>query len=713
MSLQHNIRLAISDKFFDSYSRLPRNAQNKVSEFINRFRQNPASPGLNYEVIRDSRDKNLRSVRVDQAHRAIVLKPDEGNVYVLLWVDKHDDAYNWAKRQVCVVNQVSGALQVVDVADAEQVTQQIAQRGESEKSQKGTGRFEAFSNDELMCLGVPEILLSAVRQVISDEQVDQLLFHLPSEANDALMLAAAGYDYQQILEQLDKSKLIPVIDPTDLETALQNEDSLSHFVVITDDTDLEEMLAAPLEKWRVFLHPTQRKLIERDWSGPVRVLGGAGTGKTVVAMHRAKWLVQKRFKENTDRILFTTFTRNLTVDIQANLSAICSSELLKRIQVVNLDAWVSEFLKKEGVETKIVYDQETKPLWEKAYALAPQELGLNLNFYQEEWKEVILGQDCQTQNQYLTMRRLGRGTRLSRPQRKEIWLVFEEYRNLLREKGWREPDEAMQDAARLITSRGNISLPYKSVIVDEAQDMSDAAFTLLRAIAGESKPNDLFIVGDAHQRIYGKTTVLSRCNINVRGRSKKLRLNYRTTDEIRKWASAVLQDSVIDDLDGGQDSLKDYRSLMHGEEPIVKKFKKFEEEVQYIQQELLNLSQQSNGICLVFRTHALLQKYETKLKALGFTTRQIRRDQADNPTGDAIRLATMHRVKGLQFDYIFIPGLNSEVLPLKAAIEDCADDTSRLQALIGERSLLHVAATRAKRQIFITYWGNASSLLPR
>jgi len=152
MSLQHNIRLAISDKFFDSYSRLPRNAQNKVSEFINRFRQNPASPSLNYEVIRDSRDKNLRSVRVDQAHRAIVLKPDEGNVYVLLWVDKHDDAYNWAKRQVCVVNQVSGALQVVDVADAEQVTQQIAQRGESEKSQKGTGRFEAFSNDELMCL---------------------------------------------------------------------------------------------------------------------------------------------------------------------------------------------------------------------------------------------------------------------------------------------------------------------------------------------------------------------------------------------------------------------------------------------------------------------------------------------------------------------------------------------------------------------------------
>ncbi|OUC15159.1 MAG: DNA helicase [Alkalinema sp. CACIAM 70d] len=713
MSLQANIRLAISDKFFDSYSRLPKNAQNKVSEFINRFRQNPTSPGLNYEVIRDSRDKNLRSVRVDQGHRAIVLKPQEGNVYVLLWVDKHDDAYSWAKRQVCVVNQISGALQIIDASEVEIATQQIAaQVSPQVAAQPESGRFHKFSDDELMRLGVPQILLGAVRQVVSDEQVDQLLPHLPAEASDALLLAAADYGYEEILAQLDKSEASQGVDPEDLATALQNEDSLSRFLILTDDTDLEEMLAAPLEKWRVFLHPTQRKLIERDWAGAVRVLGGAGTGKTVVAMHRAKWLLQNRFQENTDRILFTTFTKNLAVDITANLQAICSIDMMKRIHVINLDAWVADFLRKEGVETKIVYAQDTEGLWEKAYACASQELDLDLSFYKEEWREVVLNQDCQNQRDYLTARRIGRGTRLSRIQRQDIWLVFEEYRNLLRERGWREPDEAMRDAAKIIQARGSISLPYKAVIVDEAQDMSDSAFTLLRAIAGESKPNDLFIVGDAHQRIYSKTTILSRCNINVKGRSKKLRLNYRTTDEIRQWATAILNGTTIDDLDGGTDDLRDYRSLMHGEAPIIKGFSKPEQELDYLNNVLKDLEQQTTGVCLVFRTDALLQRYETQLKALHFTTRQIRRNTADNPSQQGIRLATMHRIKGLQFDYIVIPGLSVDVLPLKAAIEYCADETSRTQALTAERSLLHVAATRAKRQVFITYTGSPSTLLP-
>jgi hypothetical protein len=342
MTLQNTFRLAISDEFFDAYSRLPRNAQGKVSEFINRFRQDPTRPGLNYESIQDSRDKRMKSVRVDQAHRAIVLKPDSGNVYILLWIAKHDDAYTWARRKVCRVNEVSGALQIIDVEDVEATTEQLSQ----EKTQQ-PGRFDQIADRQLMQLGVPEILLPAVRQVTTDEGVDQLLPHLPREASDALLMLASGYELDEVLRQLEKPKEVQSVDPEDLETALQNDDSLSRFMVITDDTELEEMLAAPLEKWRVFLHPTQRKLVERNWNGAVRVLGGAGTGKTVVAMHRAKWLVQNRFTDPTDRILFTTFTRNLAVDIEANLKSICSPELMRRIRVVNLDAWVTEFLRKK------------------------------------------------------------------------------------------------------------------------------------------------------------------------------------------------------------------------------------------------------------------------------------------------------------------------------------------------------------------------------
>jgi hypothetical protein len=269
MALQNTFRLAISDDFFDGYSRLPRNAQAKVSEFINRFRQDPTRPGLNYESIHDSRDKRMKSVRVDQAHRAIVLKPETGNVYILLWVDKHDDAYTWARRKVCRINEVSGALQIIDVEDVEATTERLERLNQEQTQQPG--RFDTIQDKQLMQLGVPEILLPAVRQITTDAGVEQLLPHLPPEASDALLMLASGYALDEVLRQLEKTKEVQPIDPDDLETALQNDDSLSRFMVLTDDTELEEMLAAPLEKWRVFLHPTQRKLVERDWNGAIRV----------------------------------------------------------------------------------------------------------------------------------------------------------------------------------------------------------------------------------------------------------------------------------------------------------------------------------------------------------------------------------------------------------------------------------------------------------
>ncbi len=713
MALQNTFRLAISDDFFDAYSRLPRNAQGKVSELINRFRQDPTRPGLNYESIHDSRDKHMKSVRVDLAYRAIVLKPDSGNVYILLWVDKHDDAYTWARRKVCRINEVSGALQIIDVEDVEATTERL-ERINQEKAQQ-PGRFDFVKDKQLMQLGVPEILLPAVRQITTDEAVEQILPHLPREASDALLMLAAGYELDEVLRQLEKPKEVQPIDLEDLETALQNDDSLSRFLVITDDTELEEMLAAPLEKWRVFLHPTQRKLIDRDWKGAVRVLGGAGTGKTVVAMHRAKWLVQNRFTDPNDRVLFTTFTRNLAVDIEANLKSICSTEQMRRIRVVNLDAWVAEFLRQEGVETRIVYSDETEDLWNQAYTIAPVELGLSLSFYQEEWQAVVLEQGCQVLRDYLVARRTGRGTRLSRQHRQAIWTVFEEYRNLLREKGLREPEDAMRDAAQIIAEKGTASLPFKAVIVDEAQDMSEAAFTLLRAIVGDASLNDLFIVGDPHQRIYGKVVTLSRCGIDIRGRSRKLRLNYRTTDEIRQWATQVLEGMTVDDLDGGADSLKDYRSLMHGDKPLIKGFTRFEDELAYLKQLLLNIQtieQTFAGVCLVFRTNALMEQYEAALKSMEFPVKRIRRNQPDNLLEEGVRISTMYRVKGLQFNYVVLPSLNADVLPLKAGLEHCADDVSQTRFINGERCLLHVAATRAKKQVLITYCGKPSLLLP-
>ena len=280
--LDHAVRLVMSIDFLDAFSQLPKQIQSKTSAFIQKFKQTPTSSGLNYESIQNAADPNLKSLRVDQTYRAIVRKPDSGNAYLLLWVDKHDEAYAWAQRKVCKVNPESGALQIIDVEAASALESELS----THKPPQVKGRFDEVRDRHLVRLGVPEELLGAVRAVVTDADVDKLLPRLPEEAADAILMLASGYNLEEVLTLQDKQQE-QTVDPSDIDRALEQADSQRRFHVITDDDELLAMLAAPLDKWRVFLHPSQRRLVNRDWNGPVRVLGGAGTGKTVVAMHRA------------------------------------------------------------------------------------------------------------------------------------------------------------------------------------------------------------------------------------------------------------------------------------------------------------------------------------------------------------------------------------------------------------------------------------------
>jgi superfamily I DNA/RNA helicase len=440
-------------------------------------------------------------------------------------------------------------------------------------------------------------------------------------------------------------------------------------------------------------------------------LGGAGTGKTVVAIHRAKYLVEKVFTEEHDKILFTTFTRNLAADIKENLAKICPEKLMRRIEVINLDRWVSSFLKKNDYNYDIDYGERTKPLWEKAITLASSELGLDDTFYREEWERVIQSHAITSFAEYLKAPRVGRGVKLSRQNRKVIWPVFEEYRLLLNENNLREVDDAMRDACALIKEKGNI-LPYRAVIVDEAQDMGAQAFMLIREIAGEEKKNDLFIVGDAHQRIYRHKVVLGRCGIKITGRSRKLRINYRTTEENRRWAVNLLEGVSFDDLDGGQDDQKGYKSLLHGVAPKVEHLSSFQAEIEFVSEYLKQIGEGNlHEVCLVARTHDLLKQYEGALKAKGFDTYIIRRSEAEDRRKDGIRLATMHRVKGLEFDRVIISGVNDGIVPLIVEWNKSNDKIIQREQEDQEKALLYVAATRAKKEVVVTSFGRASSLL--
>ena len=573
--------------------------------------------------------------------------------------------------------------------------------------------FEACDDEQLMLLGVPEVLLPAVRAVSNEEGLARLIEWLPQACVDGLILLSGGRTIEDVVKELERQRPGGV-DPADVAAALEAPDSKAEFLVITDDDELEAMLSAPLEQWRVFLHPSQRRLVERDWSGPVRVLGGAGTGKTVVAMHRAHWLAKRLIADGkAGHVLFTTFTRNLATDIHSNLTKICSSEELQRIRVVNLDRWVMDFLKTKGLQVRVFNQQSKDAAWSLAMDMADTELGLDENFYKEEWKDVVLANGCRSRDDYLKARRIGRGTRLNRKRRSLVWPVFDALRAEFRQQGLWEPEEARQVAADLLKASGRSS-QFAYVVVDEAQDLDMASFELIRALAGAPRSNDIFIVGDPHQRIYGKPVVLGRCGIEIRGRSRKLRINYRTTEETRAWATAVLSGLAFDDLDGGSDSASDYRSLLHGDKPLIKTFEDPAEEQHFLVELLLQIKEEQDSLantCVTTRTNTMIDKFRQLFQSKGIQCRVIEADEADDPSNPSLRLATMHRVKGLEFDQVLIPGLDSDQMPLKSTLSRKPDQVSRELFEQQERSLLHVAATRAKKRVVVSYTGCPSPLI--
>lgn len=687
-------KIAMSDDFLKSFAAVPRDQQQAVLTFVAKFRQNPTASGINYERIRDAGDPNMRSVRVNDNVRGIVLKPDVGNVYCLLWVDRHDDAYQWARRHRVAIHPDVGSIQIYAVeapAEAVVVAPVVAEAA--------TSLFASLKDREIRRLGVPDEMLAAVRAVASDKELEALEQQLPDEAFEALFMFAAGESYEKIIADQTAPE---TVDPADFVAALDRDATKRHFVMLTDDSDLEALLAAPLERWRVFLHPSQRKLVEREWTGPVKVTGGAGTGKTVVAMHRAARLARQFAAMPGRPVVFTTFTKTLSDDIRQHLELLCTPQELEKILVVNLDQWASTVLRRFGYKPELLYDESARrSYWQAAMSAMPASADLSQHFMRAEYERVVLPQGCETAEDYMRASRVGRGGQLGRATRRAIWPVFSEYRAQLHGANLREPEEAFRDARRLLAGQAT-ELGIRAMVVDEAQDISAAAFELIRA-AVPVAANDLFIVGDAHQRIYRHKVVLSRVGIEVRGRSRSLKVNYRTTDEIRRWACAQLEGCEIDDLDGNIDTLRGYRSLTHGDRPDVMASSSQQDDIKHIREILKQLADDSiepRQVCIVARINDEVDAVANGLKKAGVATLRLERSTPDDPAVPGVRVATMHRIKGLEFGVVIIAAYKgaTKYAELFARDEDAgvSDETET-----AERSLLHVAATRAKRHLFI------------
>ena len=669
---------------------------------MSKFGADSRGAGLHLEPVRGSSDTKMRSLRIDRDYRAIVRAPSEGRTHLLLWVDKHDDAYKWAERHECKINPETGALQIYDCAE---IAQAVPTSAPADSTDRPVGPFVGYQTRKLVRIGVPEAMVPMVKAIRDEDDLEEKKARLPEEAYQSLFYLLAGDSYEKVVRDLE----LPdgPVDPNDLAKALARDESRSRFVLVHDEMELEAVLNAPLDKWRVFLHPTQRRLAERDWNGPVRLLGAAGTGKTVVAMHRARWLAAR---EGSRKILFLTFTKNLAIDIRNNLSTICSVRELGRIEVTNLDAWVVRFLKSRGYDHAIHYGRDLNG-WRQALEHRPADLNLPTSFYEAEWEQVVQAKGVSNVDEYKRVSRLGRGTRLSRADRVKLWKVFEEYKLFLASRGIKEPEDAYRDAISLIeTDRSDLA--YSSIIVDEAQDLGATSFELIRRIVLPDK-NDIFVTGDCHQRIYGRRAVLGRCGIDIRGRGRKLYLNYRTTEQTRAWSARLLEGREIDDLDGGRDDNSRIRSLTKGPEPLVRCFATADEQASFIATNLKRLQaagEKLADICIVARSKAERDAVRDAIEGHGVATDLIDR-QSDDRTRAGIRMATMHRVKGLEFERIVLASVNAGLVPPKHLWDSVATDPEREELETTERALLYVAASRAKKAVQVLSYGKQSRLL--
>ncbi len=694
--------IALQDTFLEAFERLPRSEQRRTRAMIDKMREDLSAPGLNFERYNEALDPKVYSVRVSQSYRAIAVKPENSDTIVLVWVDHHDEAYRWVKRKRFEVNVHTGAFQMWTAVEGEI----------QEEPSEEPGLFTHLTDHQLIKLGVPPELVPVVKRIRTLEELDAKRRDIPADAWEALNFLATGESYEEVLSFMEELRAEEEDGADPFERAVKNRSSSRSIVVITDDEQLNEILNQPLEKWRTFLHPTQKELVEKHYRGPIRVLGGAGTGKTVVVMHRARRLVRNILRPD-ERVLVTTYTVNLAESIREHLKTMCTPEEMERIDVIPIDRLARQLVDQyENVRIEKVNPDpdEVEKLWMEALEANGWSQD-RLSFVMQEYDHVIQSNGVDTWEEYLDTPRTGRGQRISRAERKQIWDVVCDFRRRMQERGWYAFEDILR-LARKWVKRNRGVVTYRSAVVDEAQDFHAEGFKLLRELVPEGD-NDLFIVGDAHQRIYSCHVVLGRCGINIRGqRSKRLRLNYRTTEQIRDQAIGVLHGLTFDDLDGGIDQAND-RSLIYGEAPERVHFTTQREEQEYVIQtirELLDEGVKSSEIAILARSNWLAEKYEQWLTEHGIPAEKM--GTHFTLTRDGVSCGTMHRAKGLEFRVVFLVGVSEGLVPPQSRIQKAKDPLAREQMEREERSLLYVAATRARDKLFVTSSGTPCRFWP-
>ncbi|GAA0410949.1 UvrD-helicase domain-containing protein [Streptomyces luteireticuli] len=764
-------RLSLYQKAENELYKMDSSVKTRFYDFCHQFRLDPDHPSLDLKPLKG--DGRIFRAKIDRSYRALLARAGVGSDGVQQWlivaVRHRRDVY---EELSVAINRITGEIEFVDLGIVGQSVLQRAglqltpapdeqavsadpapEPAVTQPTATAEPLLAGCAPEDLRRLGVADALIGLALTVTSEEELDQLIAGAPRLTAEVLTGLGSGMPVDEVEREITRPAA------TELEPGFEDDmaAALTRTAVTTVDDDIRNILAeGDFRAWKVYLHPTQRKIVDRHYNGPARVSGGPGTGKTIVALHRVARLAAALPNGHGKPILLTTYTKNLTADLRSRLTSLMDPTLLGRIDIKHIDQLAQSVLNENsapGSQRGLIGDDRALDILREVL-FEHEEQRWDAEFLFSEWEQIVLGQSLATRQEYFKARRAGMGRALNRPERAAIWKLLAQFTLRLNSLGRETWAQAAERAARYEMERARkiqvraehkenigggdlvhldnnssalryLRHRYQHIVVDEAQDLSSAHWKMLRAMVAPG-PDDLFIAGDTHQRIYDRQVTLSTVGINIRGRSTKLTLSYRTTQEILDQAAKVVGTATYDDLDDGTDSLDGYHSLLRGPAPELVACTDWTDEITQLADALkqwrAEITRSAEGgtvrdpsgtmaVCVADGDMAgrVAADLETKH---GITTATLTKD---GPQGDGeVHIGTMHRFKGLEYQKLAIVGASDGVLPRTALIEKYAmTDAKRYEReLKKSRNQLFVATTRARDALRVSWHGRPSPFLP-
>ena len=672
----------IADTFSDSLSRLTGDEQKQVKMTAFDLQLNPGSPGMSFHKLDKAKDKNFWSIRVSRDIRIIVHKTDSS--LMLCYVDHHDKAYHWAERRRLETHPKTGAAQLVEIRETvQEITVPTYVPVEAVTPQKPL-LFDGVAEDVLLSYGVPQDWVADVQKADEDSLL-QLTDYLPSEAAEALLELATG-GQPQILTAAHTAT-----NPFD------HPDAQRRFRLMTDADELAKALDYPWDKWTVFLHPAQRDVVEKNFNGPARVSGSAGTGKTIVALHRAVRLA----RENPDaRILLTTFSDTLANALRAKLRILISNEprLGERLEVHAIDGVGKQLYEANIGSINLATQEDVVALLREASGQIEGHK-FTQRFLLGEWEDVVDAWQLDSWEEYRDVVRLGRKTRLPEKRRVVLWSIFELVRKGLNARGLRTLSSMFSELTA--QTKGRKHPPFEFSVVDESQDVSVAQLRFLAALGGD-RENALFFAGDLGQRIFQTPFSWKALGVDIRGRSQILKINYRTSHQIRMQADRLLGPEVSD-VDGNVDDRHGTVSVFNGPAPDIRVFDSEEDEITAVAEWIKARAEGGvapHEVGLFIRSPGQFDRAKAAAQATGLPFKVL--DEYMQTTTGRLSISSMHLAKGLEFRAVAVMACDDEVVPLQERLESVSDDADLEEVYDTERHLLYVACTRARDNLLVS-----------